>query len=64
VVEVQELRKRFGAVAAVDGVSFAAADGQITGLLGENGARKTTTLDCASGCALTCATLRRLPSRG
>jgi sodium transport system ATP-binding protein len=48
-VEVQELRKRFGAVAAVDGLSFAAADGQITGLLGENGAGKTTTLAMIAG---------------
>ena len=48
-VEVQELRKRFGPVAAVDGVSFAAADGQITGLLGENGAGKTTTLAMIGG---------------
>jgi len=48
-VEVQELRKRFGAVTAVDGLSFAAADGQITGLLGENGAGKTTTLAMIGG---------------
>jgi sodium transport system ATP-binding protein len=48
-VEVRNLRKRFGAVAAVDGVSFAAADGQITGLLGENGAGKTTTLAMIGG---------------
>ena len=48
-VEVQELRKRFGPVAAVDGVSFAVADGQITGLLGENGAGKTTTLAMIAG---------------
>ena len=43
-IEVQQLRKHFGAVKAVDGVSFSAKDGQITGLLGPNGAGKTTTL--------------------
>lgn len=43
-VEVRDLRKRFGPVVAADGVSFVAADGQITGLLGENGAGKSTTL--------------------
>jgi sodium transport system ATP-binding protein len=48
-VEVRNLRKRFGPVAAVDGVSFAAADGHITGLLGENGAGKTTTLAMIGG---------------
>ena len=48
-VEVRNLRKRFGPVTAVDGVSFAAADGQITGLLGENGAGKTTTLAMIGG---------------
>jgi sodium transport system ATP-binding protein len=48
-VEVRDLRKRFGPVAAVDGVSFMAADGQITGLLGENGAGKTTTLAMIAG---------------
>jgi sodium transport system ATP-binding protein len=43
-IEVESLRKSFGAVKAVDGVSFTARDGQITGLLGPNGAGKTTTL--------------------
>ena len=43
-IEVRDLHKAFGAVKAVDGVTFAAADGQITGLLGPNGAGKTTTL--------------------
>ncbi|HKT30563.1 ATP-binding cassette domain-containing protein [Dyella sp.] len=43
-IEVKELHKHFGAVKAVDGVSFAARDGEITGLLGPNGAGKTTTL--------------------
>ena len=47
-IRVEGLRKTFatrtGPVKAVDGISFAAADGQITGLLGPNGAGKTTTL--------------------
>jgi sodium transport system ATP-binding protein len=44
VIEVQGLRKSFGAKRAVDDVSFSARDGEITGLLGPNGAGKTTTL--------------------
>ena len=43
-IEVTGLRKSFGAVTAVDGVSFTARDGVVTGLLGPNGAGKTTTL--------------------
>ena len=43
-IEARDLHKSFGAVAAVDGVSFVARDGEITGLLGPNGAGKTTTL--------------------
>ncbi len=43
-IKVAELVKRFGGVCAVDGVSFAARDGAITGLLGHNGAGKSTTL--------------------
>ena len=43
-IDVQDLHKHFGPVKAVDGVSFAARDGEITGLLGPNGAGKTTTL--------------------
>jgi sodium transport system ATP-binding protein len=41
---VEGLKKRFGAVTAVDGVSFTAPDGAVTGLLGPNGAGKTTAL--------------------
>jgi len=44
VIEARDLRKAFGAVKAVDGVSFRAEDGRITGLLGPNGAGKSTTL--------------------
>ncbi|MDE1894505.1 MAG: ATP-binding cassette domain-containing protein [Pseudomonadota bacterium] len=43
-IEVSDLHKAFGAVKAVDGVSFRARDGEITGLLGPNGAGKTTAL--------------------
>src|SRR3954471_7811411 len=43
-IEVQEVRKQFGAVQALGGVSFTARDGQITALLGPNGAGKTTLL--------------------
>jgi sodium transport system ATP-binding protein len=43
-IEVRALHKAFGAVVAVDEVSFVARDGEITGLLGPNGAGKTTCL--------------------
>jgi sodium transport system ATP-binding protein len=43
-IEVRGLAKSFGAVRAVEEVSFRAEDGRITGLLGPNGAGKTTTL--------------------
>jgi sodium transport system ATP-binding protein len=43
-IEVHDVRKQFGAVAALAGVGFTARDGQITALLGPNGAGKTTLL--------------------
>jgi len=43
-ISVNGLIKRFGTVTAVDGVAFSARDGAITGLLGHNGAGKTTSL--------------------
>jgi sodium transport system ATP-binding protein len=55
-IDVRNVHKRFGTVAAVRGVSFTAPDGCITGLLGRNGAGKTTTL------AMTCGLLR--PDQG
>jgi sodium transport system ATP-binding protein len=44
VIEASNLSKRFGAIEAVRNVSFAARDGEITGLLGANGAGKSTCL--------------------
>ncbi|MDN4055853.1 ATP-binding cassette domain-containing protein [Massilia sp. YIM B02763] len=43
-IEANEVRKQFGAVQALGGVSFQARDGHITALLGPNGAGKTTLL--------------------
>ena len=43
-IVVEGLQKRFGTVQALHDVTFTAADGRITGLLGHNGAGKSTTL--------------------
>jgi len=43
-IEVKELRRSFGPVVAVDGISFEAKKGQVVGLLGPNGAGKTTAM--------------------
>ncbi len=43
-VTVNELRKTFGDIQALKGVSFGVEDGEIFGLIGPNGAGKTTTL--------------------
>ena len=48
-IDVQQLRKQYGDLVAVDEVSFSAEQGQIFGLLGPNGAGKTTTIGCISG---------------
>jgi sodium transport system ATP-binding protein len=49
VIEVRNLQKQFGDVAALRSVSFRAPDGAITGLLGANGAGKSTTLRTICG---------------
>ena len=56
VIEVRDLAKYYGELAAVDGVSFEVEQGEFFGILGPNGAGKTTTLEMVEG-------LRR-PDRG
>ncbi len=49
ILNVSGLTKSYGAVRALDGVSFAVERGSIVALLGPNGAGKTTTLKCVLG---------------
>jgi ABC-2 type transport system ATP-binding protein len=51
VIEVSGLRKSFGALAAVSGISFQVSRGEIFGFLGPNGAGKTTTINMLTGLA-------------
>ena len=48
-IEVSDLRKSYGNVEAVRGVSFAVEQGEVFGLLGPNGAGKTTTVEILEG---------------
>jgi ABC-2 type transport system ATP-binding protein len=52
VVVVENLRKSYGGLRAVDGVSFEAHRGEVFGLLGPNGAGKTTTVEIIEGLRL------------
>ncbi len=49
IITVKDLRKRYGSLTAVDGVSFEVAEGEVFGILGPNGAGKTTTLEMIEG---------------
>ncbi|HKB18213.1 MAG TPA: ABC transporter ATP-binding protein [Candidatus Dormibacteraeota bacterium] len=48
-VEVLDLRKSYGPVQALGGVSFSVAEGEVFALLGPNGAGKTTTVEILEG---------------
>lgn len=49
VVEVRNLRKRYGEIVAVDGIDFSVEAGEVFALLGPNGAGKTTTVEILEG---------------
>jgi ABC-2 type transport system ATP-binding protein len=48
-VEVRDLRRSYGAVRAVDGLTFTAPPAAVTAVLGRNGAGKTTTVEICAG---------------
>jgi len=49
IVQVNDLRKRYGDIEAVRGISFFVGPGEVFGLLGPNGAGKTTTVEILEG---------------
>ncbi len=55
-IAVKALRKNYGGLTAVDGISFDVRPGEIFGVVGPNGAGKTTTIECLEG--------MRVPSAG
>ena len=49
ILEVEDLKKSFGALAAVDGLTMSVEEGSITGLIGPNGAGKSTAFNLITG---------------
>jgi branched-chain amino acid transport system ATP-binding protein len=49
VLEVEDVRKSFGGIHAVNGVSFTVAQGEILGIIGPNGCGKSTLFNCILG---------------
>lgn len=49
ILEVENIRKRFGAVQALGGVSLSVAPGEVVALVGDNGAGKSTTIKMIAG---------------
>jgi len=49
VLQVRNIRKSFGGITAVDGVSFDVEEGEILGLIGPNGCGKSTLFNCILG---------------
>jgi len=49
IIQVQDLRKSYGDLKAVDGISFGVSVGEVFGILGPNGAGKTTTVEILEG---------------
>jgi ABC-2 type transport system ATP-binding protein len=65
-IALSGLTKRYGSVTAIDGLTFAAEPGRVTGFLGPNGAGKTTALRILLGLAMPTAgtaTIGGLPYR-
>ena len=49
IIQVYDLRKSYGDLKAVDGISFGVSAGEVFGILGPNGAGKTTTVEILEG---------------
>ena len=48
-IEISQLTKRYGAIAAIKNLNFSVKKGEIVGFLGPNGAGKTTTMKIITG---------------
>jgi ABC-2 type transport system ATP-binding protein len=48
-IEVSDLKKHYGEIKAVDGISFTVNEGEVFGILGPNGAGKTTAVEIMEG---------------